>query len=161
MQVFGQRPQFDPKYTTDYYDWASLSQVQVVFFGSGNEHIAMALAKQYSNLSVVIQTLPQVVEKLEIPESLQGRVRSMAHDLFQPQPVKGADVYFLRWCFHNWSDKYSILMLQALVPALKKGATLMIQETIMPEPGTVALWKERNIRSVDFGSATRLLRGSY
>ncbi|KAH8751348.1 putative Sterigmatocystin 8-O-methyltransferase [Diaporthe sp. PMI_573] len=153
MHVFSRRPQFDPKYTADYYDWASLGHAQVVFFGGGNEHIAMVLAKQFRNLSVVIQTLPQVVEKLEIPESLQGGVQSMAHDLFRPQPVKDADVYFLRWCLHNWSDKYCILILEALVPALKKGAKVIIQETIMPEPGTVALWKERNTRATDINMA--------
>ena len=151
MHVFSRRPQFYPKYTADYYDWASLGHAQVVFFGGGNEHIAMVLAKQFRNLSVVIQTLPQVVGKLEIPERLRGGVQSMAHDLFRPQPVKDADVYFLRWCLHNWSDKYCILILEALVPALKKGARVIIQETIMPEPGTVALWKERNTRSVIMG----------
>ncbi|ROV87601.1 hypothetical protein VSDG_09604 [Cytospora chrysosperma] len=153
MQVFGQRPQFGPSYTTDYYDWASLGQAQVVFFGPGNEHISLALAKQFSDLNIVIQTLPQIVENSTVPEELQAKVTFMSHDLFNQQPVKGADVYFLRWCLHNWSNKYCTLMLQALVPALKNKARLIIQETIMPEPGTVALWKEKNTRATDINMA--------
>lgn len=146
MQVFVQRPQFDSQYTTNHYDWASLGEAEVVFFGGGFEHVALALARQFGNLSVVVQTLPQVVEAMPVPEELQARVRLMAHDLFSPQPVKGADVYFLRWCLHNWSNKHCIRMLQALVPALKNGARVIIQETIMPEPGQAPLWKEKNTR---------------
>lgn len=146
MHVFVQRPQFDSQYTTNHYDWASLGEAEVVFFGGGFEHVALALARQFGNLSVVVQTLPQVVEAMPVPEELQARVRLMAHDLFSPQPVKGADVYFLRWCLHNWSNKHCIRMLQALVPALKNGARVIIQETIMPEPGQAPLWKEKNTR---------------
>lgn len=113
----------------------------MVFFGGGNEHIALALAQCFSELRVVIQTMPQVVESSSVPNELQGRVQFMAHDLFCQQPVKNADIYLLRWCLHNWSDKYCILMLQALACALKTGARVIIQETIMPEPGTVPMWK--------------------
>lgn len=148
MQVFGQRPQFDPRYTTDHYDWASLGGARVVFFGGGSEHVALALARQFADLRVVVQTLPQAVGSSTVPEELQERVRFMAHDLFRPQPVRDADVYLLRWCLHNWSNKYCVLMLRALVPALKDGARVILQETIMPEPGAVALWKEKNTRSV-------------
>jgi hypothetical protein len=149
MQVFVQRPQFDSQYTTNHYDWASLGEAQVVFFGGGFEHIGLALARQFGNLSVVIQTLPQVVEAMPVPEELKARVQLTAHDLFSTQPVKGAELYFLRWCLHNWSNKHCIRMLQALVPALKDGAKVIIQETIMPEPGQAPLWKEKNTRQVN------------
>ncbi|KAI5920332.1 S-adenosyl-L-methionine-dependent methyltransferase [Camillea tinctor] len=153
MQVFSQRPQFSLSYVTNYYDWASLGQAQVVDIGGSRGHISLALARQFDNLSLIVQDMEKMVENATVPEELQERMRFMAHDLFAPQPVQGADVYFLRWVLHNWSDKYCILILRALVPALKCGAKIIIQETLMPEPGTVAMWKEKNLRATDLNMA--------
>ena len=148
MQVFAQRPQFDLAYITDYYDWASLGHAKVVDVGGSQGHVAVALARRFTKLSIVVQDMDKVVENATAPEELRERVVFMAHDLFAEQPVKEAAVYFLRWTLHNWSDKYCILILRALVPALKHGSRIIIQETLMPEPGTVAMWKEKNLRYV-------------
>lgn len=148
MQIFSQRPQFDPSYVTDYYNWGALGQAQVVDIGGSKGHVSLALARKFTSLRIIIQDMKSVTENATVPEELQGRVRFMAHDLFTPQPVQGADVYFLRWILHNWSDKYCILILRALVPALKRGVKIIIQETLMPEPNTVPMWKEKNMRSV-------------
>jgi len=72
----------------------------------------------------------------------------MAHDFLTEQPVKNADVYFFRWIFHNWSDKYSIQILRALIPALKPGARVVINDNVLPEPGVLSLWQETRLRSV-------------
>jgi hypothetical protein len=146
MQVFTQRPQFDMRYLTDYYDWKSLGKAQVVDIGGSSGHASLALVKRFPSLSVVVQDMEMVVKNAMAPADVQDRMGFMAHDLFAPQPIHGADVYFMRWVMHNWSDKYVTLMLRALVPALKPGARVIIQETLMPEPGAVALWKEKNLR---------------
>ena len=70
----------------------------------------------------------------------------MAHDFFTEQPVKDADVYFFKWIFHDWSDKYSIKILRSLIPALKKGSKIILNEYVIPQPGEVSLLKEREIR---------------
>lgn len=139
MQVFTERPHFNLSYVTDHYNWASLGQAQVVDVGGSHGHVSLALARKFNNLSMIVQDMERVVENATVPEELRGRVRLMAHDLFAPQPIQGADVYYLRWILHNWSDKYCILILRALVPALKRGAKVIIQETLMPEPSSVAL----------------------
>ena len=148
MQVFTERPQFNLSYVTDHYDWESLGSAQVVDVGGSQGHVSLALARKFENLSLIVQDMERVVGNMTAPEDLQGRIKFMAHDLFAQQPVQGADVYYLRWILHNWSDKYCILILRALVPALKPGAKVIIQESLMPEPGTVALWKEKNLRFV-------------
>ncbi|KAH7384627.1 putative Sterigmatocystin 8-O-methyltransferase [Pyrenochaeta sp. MPI-SDFR-AT-0127] len=153
MQVFTERPQFDLSFVIDTYDWESLGQAQVVDVGGSQGHVSLALARRFTNLSMVVQDMEKVVENAKVPEDLQERVRFMAHDLFATQPVHGADVYYLRWILHNWSDKYCILILRALVPALQPGTRVIIQETLMPEPGTVALWKEKNLRATDLNMA--------
>lgn len=148
MQVFTKRPQFNLPHVTDHYDWESLARAQVVDVGGSHGYVSLALARRFNNLSMIVQDMERVVENVTVPEDLKERVKFMAHDLFAPQPVQDADVYYVRWILHNWSDKYCILILRALLPALKHGARVIIQETLMPEPGTVALWKEKNLRSV-------------
>lgn len=153
MAVFTQRPQFSLAYITDFFDWASLGQAQVVDVGGSRGHVSMALARKYPNISAIVQDMGMVIEGAEVPDDLSGRVSFMAHDLFALQEVKGADVYFLRWVMHNWSDKYCLLLLQALVPALKNGARVIVQESLMPEPGAIAMWKEKNLRATDLNMA--------
>ena len=73
----------------------------------------------------------------------------MVHDFFKPQPVSGADVYFFRWIFHNWSDKYCIQILRNLIPALKRGARVIISDAVLPEPGEIPKKLESQMRSFD------------
>jgi hypothetical protein len=73
----------------------------------------------------------------------------MQHDYFTPQPVHGADVYFYRFVFHNLSDEKAVETLRAAVPALKKGAKILVNGEILPEPGTIRWRNERAIRGLD------------
>jgi chemotaxis methyl-accepting protein methylase len=52
--------------------------------------------------------------------ALKGQLDFKPHGFFTEQPVKNADVYFLRSILHNWSDKYAIEILTNLIPALKE-----------------------------------------
>lgn len=83
-----------------------------------------------------------------VPAELTGRVKFMEHDFFKEQPVHGADVYFFRWIFHNWSDKYSIKILRSLIPALKPGARVVINDNVLPQPGVLSQWQEERLRYV-------------
>jgi hypothetical protein len=60
----------------------------------------------------------------------------MQHDFFTPQPVKDADIYLYRWIFHNWDDEKSISILRNLIPALKKGAMILVNDGCLPVSGT-------------------------
>ena len=62
----------------------------------------------------------------------------MTQDFFTLQPIKDADVYFFRAIFHDWPDKYCIQILQNLIPALKTGARVIIQDPHTPDPITIA-----------------------
>jgi hypothetical protein len=55
-------------------------------------------------------------------------------------------VYFFRWILHNQSDKYAIKLLENLIPALKKGSKIVINDHCLPEPGQESLWDEKIIR---------------
>ena len=119
--------------------------------GGSQGHVSIAIASKFPSLKFFVQELPSmrapsVVGSL-IPEELKSRVELTTHDFFTPQPVR-AEVYFFRWIFHNWSDTYAIKILQALVPAMKPGARVLIADGILPVPGSVGGMEEKSIRSV-------------
>ncbi|KAK7743303.1 hypothetical protein SLS62_010675 [Diatrype stigma] len=95
---------YDLTYVLDHYEWASLGTARVVDIGGSQGHVSIALAKQFPDLTFVVQDMEQVVEGAgaSLPAELATRVQFMAHDLFKPQTVV-ADVYFMRWILHNWS----------------------------------------------------------
>lgn len=73
----------------------------------------------------------------------------MAYNFMEPQPVVGADVYFFRWIFHNWSDKYCVKILKNLIPALKEGSKIVVSDAVLPVPGERPRKLEYEIRWFD------------
>jgi chemotaxis methyl-accepting protein methylase len=82
--------------------------------------------------------------KAKLPGEIKGRIEFMEHDFFKEQPVKGADVYLLRWIMHDWSDEYCIKILSQLVPAMTEQSRLLISESVMPPIGTLSSQQEKN-----------------
>jgi hypothetical protein len=117
--------------------------------GGARGEISFAIATKFPKLKLIIQDLPSMVSAeaiAAIPTELKSRVSFQVHDFFTEQDVIGADVYFFRLVMHNWSDKYAIKILRALIPALKSGARIMLNDAVLPEPGTVHPVEERNVR---------------
>jgi hypothetical protein len=56
MKVMTSNPEFGLSYGTNYYDWASLGKAQVVDVGAAKGHFAIAPAKRYIHLSIVVKT---------------------------------------------------------------------------------------------------------
>lgn len=132
-----------------YFDWASLPDGStVVDVGGALGHVSLHLARKFPHLSFVVEDMHEVVEGAEatVPEDLNGRVRFLGHNMFTEQPVKDAEVYLLRYVLHDWPDKYCVNILQRLIPALKKGAKIVIQDHLLPEPGTLPLLQEMQLR---------------
>lgn len=111
----------------------------------------MALARKFPSISFIVQDLAPVITEDEqsVPSDVASRVSFMTHDFFETQPIVGADVYFFRWIFHNWSDKYSIKILRSLIHALKDGARVLISDAVLPRPGEMPQKIERQMRSFD------------
>ena len=61
-------------------------------------------------------------------------MRFVTHEVFAKQPVRGTDAYPFRVCFHTWSNRYTMLILLALVPVMKLGARIVLNDIIVPEP---------------------------
>lgn len=58
-------------------------------------------------------------------------------------------VYFFRWIIHNYSTPYAIKILKNLIPALKPGARIVINDHCLRIPGSENPWDEKVMRSMD------------
>lgn len=130
----------------DHFDWTSVKQV--VDIGGGTGSTALELTERFDSLHCIVQDLPDVVSqgRKEGAKKSAPRVKFMEHNFFSEQPVKRADVYLLRWILHDWSDKKAVAILTNLIPALKRGANIVLQEFVVPEPGVLPWFHEKKIR---------------
>ena len=145
MSFLQNAPGLENSYVISAFDWASLGHGLVVDVGGSHGLVSQDIAKAFPNLRFIVQDLPKVIDDAEakVPAELADRLTFMAHDMFREQPVKDADVYYLRWILHDWSDKYCIKILRALIPALKPGARIVISERCLEPPCTLPLRQER------------------
>lgn len=119
--------------------------------GGSEGVVAFAVAEQFPQLRFIVQDLagmrtPEAIDK--IPKNLTDRVSLTTHDFFQPQ-TESADAYLFRHIFHAFSDKYAIDILRALVPALRPGARVIINDIVLPAPGLLSQLEEKSIRTMD------------
>lgn len=116
--------------------------------GGSKGHVSIQIARQHPEWRFIVQDSPQTIAHApaEVPVDVEDKVSFQAHDFWTEQPVKGADVYFFKTIFHDWSDKYAVKILRALIPALKPGARVIIADVCIPPIGAVSLYKEHWIR---------------
>lgn len=154
MRAFQTLPGWEAGSALEGFDWASVDPAAtVVDVGGGDGTFARALAGRYPSLNtIIIQDSPDVVVRAKglIPVELSTRVKVQAHDFFTPQPVQGADVYFLRKILHDWPDSAAVTILKHLVPAMKSSSRIILNEECVPVPGTLPNLKEWETRYVAF-----------
>ncbi|BCS20479.1 uncharacterized protein APUU_20911A [Aspergillus puulaauensis] len=118
-------------------DWEGLGEGVFVDVAGSVGHVSIELAKRYPHLQFIVQDYGSVIQRGEaaLPAELQNRVRFEAKDMFEEQKVipDKKVVYFLRAILHNWSDKYARRILQAIVPALKPGDRIVVNEQIVTD----------------------------
>ena len=96
--------------------------------------------------SWVVQDMESVIKRAAIPVEQSGRLRFSSHDLFSPQTILGAGVYFLRSVLHNWGDGQAIKILQNQVAAMDEGSRIILNEICLPKPGVLTNYQEQALR---------------
>ncbi|KAL6837948.1 O-methyltransferase domain-containing protein [Trichoderma camerunense] len=152
MQAHGSGEGYSMQSVIEGYPWGKLPQdATVVDMGGNQGYISFAIAESFPNLAFIVQDTPgmRTPETIgKVPDHLQSRVELTTHDFFTPQPVV-ANAYFFRMIFHGFSDKYCLQILRALIPSLRKGAKVIINDGALPEPGTAGYIEEKTMRTLD------------
>ncbi|KAK3052831.1 hypothetical protein LTS18_012215, partial [Coniosporium uncinatum] len=80
------------------YPWSDVQNGKVVDLGGGNGQHSIGVAQRHHSLSFVVQDKPGVSEtgQSSLSPELKERVFFMDHDMFEVQPIKDADIYFIR-----------------------------------------------------------------
>ncbi|PYH84529.1 O-methyltransferas-like protein [Aspergillus uvarum CBS 121591] len=143
------------QYYSSHPEMAGRFAVAMFSFANGHHNapsflVQGLLAPHYPELRLIVQDLPSMVDGAaeSLPTDVRDKVTFQAHDFFTPQPVQ-ANAYLFRNIFHNWSDSHGVQILQALVPALRPGARIIVSDYLLPELGTLSLLKERAVRDGD------------
>nr|BBL33419.1 putative methyltransferase [Lachnum palmae] len=122
------------------FPWKELPEgATIVDVGGGVGGFCMQLLKVYPHFNCVVEDRAEVVKKGETdvwpnaaPELLaSGKVKFMAHDFFQANPVEGADVYWLRGILHDWSDDYCVEILSNIRDQMGENSRILICDQVM------------------------------
>lgn len=143
----------DIRHAVTGYPWHKLTSITdhiIVDVGGGAGHVAIELAKVHPSLRFEVQDLPETVERAakECPAELKDRIAFRPHDFLQTQPSHTAAsvTYFARFILHDWSDKYAYEILGALAKSMRPQDRLIINEVVVPQPGTLPIGVERRLQ---------------
>ena len=128
------------------FDWHSYPNASIVDVGGGCGTISQGLALRLPGRKFIVQDSDETLRHSVIVPDVEDRVSFMAHDFFHEQPVRGAEIYYFRNIFHNWPDEDCIRILRNLIPALKPGAHIIIDDFGLQEPLTLPAYRERQQR---------------
>ncbi|ORY10494.1 sterigmatocystin 8-O-methyltransferase [Clohesyomyces aquaticus] len=136
------------------FDWESLGKATVVDVGGSSGASSITLAESFSNLNFIVQDLPENAAEGQtsisaLSANIKNRIYFQGHNFFEEQPFKGAQAYLLRMILHDWPANEATCILKNLVPALNKGARILIMDTVLPRPGTLPSSQERLLRVRD------------
>ena len=149
LSTFSNGIGLSPSFLVKGYPWSSINNGTgtVVDVGGSKGGISIAIARSAPNLHFIVQDLPVVIQgaKELVPAEVAPRIDFMEHDFLTNQPVK-ADAYLFRNVFHNWSDEHVVKILKATIPALQPGARVIVNDFLLPKPGTMSLLHERSVR---------------
>lgn len=139
---------FKPEHVVFGYDFESFDRSLFIDVGGSHGHSSIAIAEAHPNIRCIVQDMPATVAsgQAKLPPSLKERVTFMAHDFWEKQPIKDGDIYYFQGIFQDWSDTSAVKILRQLVPALKAGARVLINDICVPPLGTLSAYKERRIR---------------
>lgn len=82
---------------------------------------------------MILQDLPSVIDGIQ-PGSVSNRIEAQKHDIFTPQPVKGAKIYFMHMILHDWPDDDCVKILSRLRDAMTPGySQILVNDAILPD----------------------------
>ncbi|EJT76003.1 hypothetical protein GGTG_05928 [Gaeumannomyces tritici R3-111a-1] len=109
--------------------------------GDTLKHIMQAVPSLPQERCVLQDRAEVVEESARAADPALARVRRVAHDFNEEQPVRGALVYLLRRVLHDYSDPICVRVLARLAAALPAGdarARVLIMDQVLADPPSPA-----------------------
>ncbi|KAL2134556.1 hypothetical protein VTI74DRAFT_11528 [Chaetomium olivicolor] len=85
----------------------------------------------------VLEDLPEVIEAARKENAALADVQMVPVDFHQEQPIKGALVYYIRRCLHDYSDDECVAILRRVADAMASDSRLLIVEMLVNSPPTL------------------------
>lgn len=112
---------------------SSSDRALLVDIGGGVGHDVIAFKKRFPDMAgeLVVQDLPQVIQSID--GALPDGIVAIGHNMFEPQPIRGAKAYYLRTVLHDWPDKQALDVLARIREVMAEDSVLLINEHTAPE----------------------------
>ncbi|KAK9318802.1 S-adenosyl-L-methionine-dependent methyltransferase [Lipomyces orientalis] len=113
---------------------AAPEQPLFVDVGGGLGHQSVALRKALPadiKNGIVVQDLAPVISQAQPFDGVELTV----HNFWEPNPVKGAKIYYMRNIIHDWPDDKAVQILKHIKDAMAPDSTCIIDEMVIPEQG--------------------------
>lgn len=85
----------------------------------------------------ILQDIPEVVARsplrARVPFHETQQFQLMGHNFFQPQPVKGANFYFLGRILHDWPDIQAREILSHIRDAMDEHSVLLVHDRVLSD----------------------------
>lgn len=128
---------------TGFFDFGALAEGDLgdrdvlVDVGGGIGAILTAIIEDtpaLQNLSskCVLQDIAGPIEQANTSGKLPAGVRTMVHNFFKEQPIKGAKAYYLRRILHDYSDAKCVEILSHLAAAAAPDSKILIADVVDP-----------------------------
>lgn len=103
----------------------------MVEIGGGVGEQAAAFRNKFPNLTgpIIVQDTPQALARAKPAPGIMF----VEHDLFKPQPITGAKLYYLRHVLQQWPDDDCVQILNNVLPAMGPESRLIIDDVVFPE----------------------------
>ncbi|CZR61327.1 uncharacterized protein PAC_11223 [Phialocephala subalpina] len=162
--VAGMRSHNAGNVSGDAYPWGQelgklglkYEDVVIVDIAGGQGHIMEEVRKRNPEIKgrFIVQDLPSTFEAVAGPP--EG-VEFMSYDIFTPQPVKDAHIYYYRHIFHDWSDADCTTFLEQVVPVLKAQpkSKLLLVDLVLPDTNVTMQEAIRDISMFPIGGLER------
>ncbi|KLO09946.1 S-adenosyl-L-methionine-dependent methyltransferase [Schizopora paradoxa] len=129
-----------PELALNAFEWSSISDgALVVDVGGGVGACSVQVAKKNPTFKFVVQDRVPVIadgEKRlaanEVELWRSNRLTFQGHDFFAEQPIKNADVFFMKFILHDWPDEYALNILRKLREAATPTTKLFVLDKVMP-----------------------------
>ncbi|KAJ6057615.1 O-methyltransferase [Penicillium canescens] len=137
-------------------------RILFVDIGGSRGHATAAICTENPGIPrrrCILQDLEEVLDEIRATglEDLR-EIQLMPVDFHQEQPVKGALIYYIRHCLHDYSDDMSVNILKNIGDAMARDSKLLIVENIMTNPpNPQSAWLDLLMMNVGGKERTRAL----